>query len=54
MVVGATLAGVSTTPTSQNFATATPFLLAPPISLAPLALAASPAPVINPSTTRTY
>lgn len=54
MVVGATLAGVSTTPTSQNFATATPFLLAPPISLAPLALAASPAPVINPSTTVTY
>ncbi len=54
MVVGSTLAGVSTVPTSVNFATATPFVMAPPLSLAPLALSASPAPVINPSTNVTY
>lgn len=54
MVVGSTLAGVSAVPTSQNFATASPFVMALPATLAPLSLSASPAPVINPSTTVTY
>lgn len=54
MVVGSTLAGASTVPTSVTFSTATPFVMAPPLTLAPLSLSASPAPVINPSTTVTY
>ncbi len=54
MVVGSTLAGAGPVPTSVNFATATPFVLGPPVTLAPLSLSASPAPVINPSTNVTY
>lgn len=54
MVVGATLPGAGSTPASSNFATASPFVMGPPVSLAPLTLSASPAPVINPSTTVTY
>jgi hypothetical protein len=54
MVVGSTLAGAGPTPTSVNFATASPFVMGPPVSLAPLSLSASPAPVINPSTNVTY
>jgi len=54
MVVGSTLAGVSATPASLDFTTTTPFVMGPPITLAPLTLSASPAPVINPSTTCTY
>ncbi len=54
MVVGSTLAGASSVPTSANFATATPFVMGPPVSLTPMTLSASPAPVINPSTTVTY
>ena len=38
----------------MNFATATPFAMALPATLAPLSLSASPAPVINPSTNVTY
>lgn len=54
MVVGSTLAGAGPTPVSQTFATATPFVMTLPQTLAPLALSASPAPVINPSTLVTY
>lgn len=54
MLAGCTLAGAGPTPTSIDFATASPFVMQPPLSLAPLSLAASPAPVINPSTTVTY
>lgn len=54
MVVGGTLAGAGATPTSVDFTTATPFVMGPPITLAPLSLAASPAPVINPSTNVTF
>ncbi len=54
VVVGGTLAGAGPTPTSSNFATATPFVMGSAITLAPLTLAASPAPVINPSTNVTY
>jgi hypothetical protein len=54
MVVGSTLAGAGSVPTSVNFTTATPFVMGPAVSLAPLSLSASPAPVINPSTTVTY
>ncbi len=54
MVVGSTLAGASSVPTSADFTTATPFLMGPPVSLAPLTLSAGPAPVINPSTNVTY
>ena len=54
MVVGSTLAGASSTPTSVNFATATPFLMGPPVTLAPMTLSAAPAPIINPSTNVTY
>ncbi len=54
MVVGGTLAGAGATPPSVDFTTATPFVMGPAIGLSPLSLAASPAPVINPSTTVTY
>jgi hypothetical protein len=54
MVVGSTLAGAGSVPASQNLATATPFVLAPPASLSPMTLSASPAPVLNPSTNVTY
>ncbi|MBL8755167.1 MAG: hypothetical protein JNK15_17820 [Planctomycetes bacterium] len=54
MVVGSTLAGVSSVPASVDFTTATPFVMGPAISLAPMTLSAGPAPVINPSTTVTY
>ncbi len=54
MVVGSTLAGASSVPTSADFPTATPFSMGPAVSLAPLTLSASPAPVINPSTNVTY
>lgn len=55
MVVGSTLAGAGATPTSVNFATATPFVQQPPPApMTPMTLSASPAPVINPSTTVTY
>ena len=54
MVVGSTLAGVSIVPTSVMLSTATPYLMLPPDQLLPMTLTASPAPVINPSTTVTY
>ena len=54
MVVGSTLAGASSTPTSVTLSTSTPFVMSQPTSLAPLSLSASPAPVINPSTSVTY
>lgn len=54
MVVGSTLAGASSTPTSVPLATSTPFVMLPPDRLLPLTLSASPAPVINPSTVVTY
>ncbi|HEX5051964.1 MAG TPA: hypothetical protein VFZ65_09345 [Planctomycetota bacterium] len=54
MVVGSTLAGVSSTPTSVTLSTAAPFVLLPPPMLLPLSLSASPAPVINPNTLVTY
>ncbi len=54
MVVGSTLAGVSAVPVSSTLSSVTPFVLVPPTTLAPLTLSASPAPVINPSTTVTY
>ena len=54
MVVGSTLAGAGGTPASANFATASPFVMGPVVSLAPLTLSASPAPIINPSTNVTY
>jgi len=54
MVVGSTLAGTSSVPTSVNFTTATSFVMGPPVSLTPLTLSAGPAPVINPSTNVTY
>lgn len=54
MVVGSTLAGASTVPTSVNFATSGSFVMGPPLSLLPLTLSASPAPVINPSTNVTF
>lgn len=54
MVVGSTLAGVSSTPVSTALSSAAPFLMVPPTSLAPLTLSAAPAPVINPSTNVTY
>lgn len=54
MVVGCTLAGTGAVPTSADLSTASPFVMGPPITLAPLTLSASPAPVINPSTTCTY
>ncbi|MBM3973739.1 MAG: hypothetical protein FJ301_06525 [Planctomycetes bacterium] len=54
MVVGSTLAGAGPVPTSVDFTTATPFVMGPAITLAPLTLSASPAPVINPSTVVTY
>jgi hypothetical protein len=54
MVVGSTLAGASSVPTSQTLSSATPFVLAPPLGLTPLTLSAAPAPIINPSTLVTY
>lgn len=54
MVVGSTLAGTGAVPTSTDLATATPFVMGPPITLSPMTLSASPAPVINPSTNCTY
>lgn len=54
MVVGSTLAGASTIPTSTVLSTATPFVMTSPVEQLPLTLSASPAPVINPSTTVTY
>ncbi|MEQ1632514.1 MAG: hypothetical protein ABL997_09085 [Planctomycetota bacterium] len=54
MVVGSTLAGVGSVPTSADFTTQTPFVMGPPLSLAPLTLSAGPAPIINPSTNVTY
>ena len=54
MVVGATLAGAGPTPASTPLSSAVPFILTPPPGLAPLALSAGPAPVINPSTLVTY
>ena len=54
MVVGGTLAGAGSVPASVDFATATPFVMGPPVSLAPMTMSASPAPVINPSTNVTY
>ena len=54
MVVGSTLAGVSATPASLPLSTSTPFAMTPPATMQPLTLTASPAPVINPSTTVTY
>lgn len=54
MVVGSTLAGAGPVPASVDFTTVTPFVMGPPVGLLPLALSASPAPVINPSTTVTY
>ena len=54
MVVGGTLAGAGSVPASVDFATAAPFLMGPPVSLAPMTMSASPAPVINPSTNVTY
>ena len=54
MVVGGTLAGAGATPTSSVLSTATPFVMSPPLSMLPLTLSASPAPVINPGTVVTY
>ena len=54
MVVGCTLAGAGNTPTSMTLSNPTPFVLAPQMTQLPLALSASPPPVINPSTTVTY
>ncbi len=54
VVVGSTLAGAGPVPASVDFTTVTPFVMGPPVGLLPLALSASPAPVINPSTTVTY
>ncbi len=54
MVVGGTLAGAGPTPTSSVLSTATPFVMSPPLSMLPLTLSASPAPVINPGTVVTY
>lgn len=54
MVVGSTLAGASSIPTSQVLSTASPFVMSPPAGLLPLTLTASPAPIVNPSTVVTY
>ena len=54
MVVGATLVGTGPTPVSTALSSAAPFIMAPPLTQAPLTLSASPAPVINPSTIVTY
>lgn len=55
VVVGCTLAGAGLTPVSQHLATATPYQLQPDTTpLARMQLTASPAPVLNPSTTVTY
>jgi hypothetical protein len=54
MVVGGTPAGAGSVPALVDFATAAPFLMGPPVSLAPMAMSASPARVINPSTNVTY
>ena len=54
MVVGSTLAGAGAVPTSFDLSTANPFVMGPSITLAPMTLSASPAPVINPSTTCTF
>lgn len=54
MVVGSTLAGAGSTPTSMPLSSAVPFVMSPPDMLHPLTLSASPAPVINPSTVVTY
>ncbi|MBX3464170.1 MAG: hypothetical protein KF830_13430, partial [Planctomycetes bacterium] len=54
VLVGCTLAGTGQTPVSVPLATSTPFQLQPDLTLAPLTLAAAPAPVINPSTLVTY
>ncbi len=56
-LVGCTLAGTGTTPPSSNIAVAPAFVLSPTGDVAaklPMALAAAPAPVINPSTVVTY
>jgi hypothetical protein len=56
VVVGCTLAGAGPTPPSIDLATQLPFVMDPisPGSVLPLSLAASPAPVMNPSTNVTY
>ncbi len=54
VVVGCTLAGAGPTPTSVTLSTATPFVMAPPVSLSPMGLSAAPRPIINPSTLVTY
>lgn len=49
-LVGATLDGPGLVPPSTDFATSTPLMLGPDTSMAPLALTASPRPVIAPNT----
>ena len=54
-LVGCTLAGTGLTPVSTALATANPVVLQPDSApMVPMTLSASPAPVINPSTTVTY
>lgn len=54
MLVGCTLAGAGLTPVSQTLSSAAVTLIQPDLVDVPLALTASPAPIINPSTTVTY
>ncbi len=54
MLVGCTLAGAGPTPVSQPLSAVAAAVLQPDVTLVPVRLSASPAPVINPSTLVTY
>jgi len=54
VLVGCTLAGAGLTPVSQTIQLVAGVQLSPDVPLTPVTLSASPAPIINPSTTVTY
>lgn len=54
LLVGCTLAGAGLTPVSQTLSAVAAAVLEPDVTLVPVQLSASPAPVINPSTLVTY